>query len=100
MIRLRGESTGPVQIDAAIGRHCNGPVVNGEVKYERLHRVVPRGGVVAGHVGRAGRDGHGVEKLTCCQPLAVSLVKVAVANSVPLLDHRLPVCVPVLAALL
>ena len=37
----------------------------------------------------------GEAKLTCCQPLAVSLVKVAVASRVLLRDHRLPVCVPV-----
>ncbi len=30
----------------------------------------------------------GVAKLTCCQPLAVSLVKVAEASSVPVLDQR------------
>ena len=38
----------------------------------------------------------GVEKLTCCQPEAVSFVNVAVASSVPVLDQRLPTCVPVL----
>src|SRR3954447_18616627 len=42
----------------------------------------------------------GAAKFTCCQPLAVSEVNVAVANSWPLGDHKLPVCVPVLAALL
>ena len=30
----------------------------------------------------------GVEKLTCCQPLAVSLVNVAVASCCPPLVHR------------
>ncbi len=38
----------------------------------------------------------GLEKLTCCQPLAVSLVNVAAASWVPLLVHRWPTCVPVL----
>ena len=35
-----------------------------------------------------------------CQPLAVSLLKVPVASSVPELVHSEPVWVPVLAALL
>ena len=38
----------------------------------------------------------GLAKVTCCQPVAVSLVKVAWASSVPVLVHRLPTCVPVL----
>ena len=42
----------------------------------------------------------GVAKVTCCQPELVSPVKVAVASSVPVLVHRLPMCVPVLAAAL
>jgi hypothetical protein len=42
----------------------------------------------------------GGEKLTCCQPDPVSLEKVAVASRVPVLDHKLPMCVPVFAALL
>ncbi len=42
----------------------------------------------------------GFEKLTCCQPEALSPVKVADAKSVPLALHRLPMCVPVLAAAL
>src|SRR5438094_497397 len=33
---------------------------------------------------------------TCCQPLADSLVNVAVARRLPWTDHRLPMCVPVL----
>jgi hypothetical protein len=37
----------------------------------------------------------GLPKLTCCQPVAVSLVNVACPNTVPVLDHRLPTCVPV-----
>ena len=40
--------------------------------------------------------GTGVAKLTCCQPEAVSLVKVAGASSVPVLVQRLPTWVPVL----
>jgi hypothetical protein len=39
----------------------------------------------------------GVEKFSCCQPEAVSLVKVPVARRVPEALHRLPVWVPVLA---
>jgi hypothetical protein len=39
----------------------------------------------------------GVAKLTCCQPEAVSLVKVAVASRAPAVIHRLPMCVPMLA---
>ena len=35
-------------------------------------------------------------KLTCCQPEAVSPVKVAVARRVPVLLQRLPTWVPVL----
>ena len=37
----------------------------------------------------------GLEKLTCCQPLAVSLVKVALASRVPEVVHRSPIWVPV-----
>ena len=37
----------------------------------------------------------GVAKLACCQPEAVSLVKVTCARNVPVLLHRLPTCVPV-----
>jgi len=33
---------------------------------------------------------------TYCQPEAVSLVNVALASFVPVDDHRLPMCVPVL----
>jgi hypothetical protein len=40
----------------------------------------------------------GFAKVTSCQPEAVSLVKVAEASSCPLAVHRLPMCVPVLAA--
>ena len=39
----------------------------------------------------------GEAKMTCCQPEADSLVNVAEASKVPPLDHRLPMCVPVLA---
>ena len=39
--------------------------------------------------------GTGVEKFTCCHPVAVSSVKVACASNWPLLVHRLPTCVPV-----
>ena len=42
----------------------------------------------------------GVEKLTVCQPEAVSFVNVAEASSVPLAVHRLPMWVPVFAAAL
>jgi hypothetical protein len=38
--------------------------------------------------------------VTYCHPEAVSFVKVAVASSVPVEVHRLPVWVPVLAAAL
>jgi hypothetical protein len=38
----------------------------------------------------------GVVKFTCCQPDAVSPLNVAVASWVPVLLHRVPVCVPVL----
>ena len=37
----------------------------------------------------------GLEKVTLCQPLAVSLVKVAVASKVPVLVQSSPVWVPV-----
>jgi hypothetical protein len=37
----------------------------------------------------------GLEKVTCCHPLAVSELNVAVARRVPAEDHRLPVWVPV-----
>ena len=37
----------------------------------------------------------GVAKFTCCQPLAVSLVKVALASNVPVLVHKSPMWVPV-----
>ena len=40
----------------------------------------------------------GVAKLTCCQPEAVSPVKVAVASWVPVRLHRWPTWVPVLPA--
>ena len=42
----------------------------------------------------------GVEKLACCQPDAVSLVKVTWASFVPSLAHSVPMWVPVLAAAL
>src|SRR5919204_3247510 len=38
------------------------------------------------------------EKRTCCQPVAVSLMKVAVARSWPPAVQRWPTCVPVLSA--
>ena len=41
-------------------------------------------------------SGTGWEKFTCCQPEAVSLVKVALASSWPVEVHRLPMWVPVL----
>ena len=44
--------------------------------------------------------GTGLEKSTCCQPEAVSPVKVAVANLVPALVQRLATWVPVLAVAL
>ena len=37
----------------------------------------------------------GLANVSCCQPLALSLVKVPVASSVPVFDHRFPMCVPV-----
>ena len=40
----------------------------------------------------------GLAKVTCCQPVAVSLVKVAVASRVPVLVQRWPTWVPVLLA--
>jgi hypothetical protein len=47
-----------------------------------------------------GLIGTGVEKFTCCQPDADSPENVAWASSCPLAVHRLPMCVPVLAATL
>ena len=38
----------------------------------------------------------GEAKLTCCQPLVDSLLKVAWASKLPPALHRLPTCVPVL----
>ncbi len=38
----------------------------------------------------------GGEKLACCHPEALSPLNVTVASFVPVLDHRLPTCVPVL----
>jgi hypothetical protein len=40
----------------------------------------------------------GEAKLTCCQPLAVSPVKVAAASWVPVLVQRWPTWVPLLPA--
>ena len=40
----------------------------------------------------------GWPNVTCCQPLAVSSLNVAVASSVPVRVHRWPTCVPVLVA--
>ena len=40
----------------------------------------------------------GVVNVICCQPDALSPENVPVASSVPLVVHRLPTCVPVLAA--
>ena len=40
----------------------------------------------------------GVGNVTCCQPDAVSPLKVAVASLVPVLLHSVPVWVPVLVA--
>ena len=42
----------------------------------------------------------GWEKVTCCQPLSVSLEKVAWASRVPSAVQRLPMWMPVLAAAL
>ena len=42
----------------------------------------------------------GVEKLACCQPEAVSPVKVTCASFVPPEVHSVPTWVPVLAAAL
>ena len=42
----------------------------------------------------------GVEKSACCQPEAVSLVKVTWASFVPPVVHSVPMWVPVLAAAL
>ena len=42
----------------------------------------------------------GVAKLACCQPLAVSPVKVAVPNEVPVEVHRWAVWVPRFCGLL
>ena len=41
--------------------------------------------------------GTGLEKASSCQPLAVSLLNVPDASSVPVELHRLPVCEPVLS---
>jgi hypothetical protein len=38
----------------------------------------------------------GEEKFACCQPDVVSAAKVTAASFVPVLDHKAPVCVPVL----
>jgi hypothetical protein len=35
----------------------------------------------------------GVEKVSCCHPLAVPPVNVPVASNVPVADHNEPVCV-------
>ena len=40
----------------------------------------------------------GLAKVACCQPEAVSPVKVTLARSVPVLVQRFPTWVPVLAA--
>jgi hypothetical protein len=45
-----------------------------------------------------GNTSTGVEKVTCCQPLAVSPVNSAFARRSPVALQRLPKCVPVLAA--
>ena len=37
----------------------------------------------------------GLANCTCCQPVAVSVVKVALASRVPVRSQRLPTCVPV-----
>ena len=42
----------------------------------------------------------GVAKFTCCQPEALSPENVAEARFVPVLDQRLPTCVPVFEAAL
>ena len=39
----------------------------------------------------------GLDKLSSCQPLAVSLAKVPVASKVPLDVHRVPTWLPVLS---
>jgi hypothetical protein len=40
------------------------------------------------------RTAIGVPKLTVCQPVAVSVPKVAVPIRIPALDQRCPTCVP------
>ena len=42
----------------------------------------------------------GVENVICCHPEAVSPLNVPRASSVPLVDHRLPMWVPVFAVAL
>ena len=42
----------------------------------------------------------GLEKVTCCQPVVLSEVNVAVARRVPVSDHRLPTWVSVSPAAL
>ena len=37
----------------------------------------------------------GAEKSSSCHPLAVSLLNVPDASSVPVEDHKLPICAPV-----
>jgi hypothetical protein len=44
--------------------------------------------------------GTGLEKFTCCQPDAVSFVKVAVASNAPLFVHKFPTWVPEFAVAL
>jgi hypothetical protein len=44
---------------------------------------------------RFGEIATGDEKVTCCQPDALSPVNVAVAKSAPELDHKCPTWVPV-----
>jgi hypothetical protein len=44
--------------------------------------------------------GTGLANVTDCQPEAVSPANVACASRVPLVVHRLPICVPVLAGAL
>ena len=56
--------------------------------------------VITGHMVAPAVMATGLENNTVCQPLAPSPLKVAVANGCPSAVHRLPVCVPVLAALL
>ena len=98
---IREGAGGVVGVDTvatagSAGRSMHRRAVHRAAEVVRVDGVVADGCEVRRDVGRAGGDGDGEAKLTCCQPEEVSPENAAVASRVPVRLHRLPTWVPVL----